>query len=305
MRVEQATEFIGRIRNNGTLPLFTSCSPGWVNFIEQYEPEYLDHLSAVKSEQQIAGTLTKHHYAEQLGYNKEDVVFVTIMPCIAKKDEADRPQLSYDDITDVDYVLTVREYARLLKRKSIDLLRLEDGSPYGELYEKTERNTLYKSPSSTLEGTLHIVSEILDDKPHNLDFKGARGSKGIKEATYHVAGMDLSVALVQGGINMKDFFSRLRKTKKQYHFVEFESCKEGCTNGGGQPIHPAIIQDTVDISGIRKDALDNIEESKADLDDNLISLVKPIYTDFLGQPGSKEAIDMLHTTYQERSFYKQ
>lgn len=302
--LEEGTEFIKRLKNDGPLPLFTSCSPGWINYVEQYEPEYLPNLSSAKSPQQMAGVIAKHYYAEKLGYKKEDIVFVSIMPCIAKKHEADRPEMKYEGIKDVDYVLTTREYARLLKRKGIDFMKLEDGKPIGELANYTGAAAIFGATGGVMEAALRSVSEILEEKHNDLEFKEARGLKGIKEATYTVAGMDINVAIVHGGINIKEFFQRMKKTKKQYHFVEFMACTGGCIYGGGQPIHPAIIQDNVPIRQIRADALYAIDQAKGQRKSHLNEKVMALYSDFLQEPGSKLAHNMLHTTYKPKEFYK-
>ncbi len=303
--LEEGTELIGRIKTGGKLPLFTSCSPGWINYIEQYEPEYLDHVSSAKSPQQMAGVLTKHYYAKKLGYNVEDVVFVSIMPCIAKKEEAARPEMEYDGVRDVDYVLTTREYARLLKRKGINFMRLEDAQPHGEMAKYTGAAAIFGATGGVLEAALRTVSEILEEQPTSIDFKEARGLKGIKEATYKVAGKEINVAVVNGGINIKEFFAKMKKSKKQYHFVEFMACTGGCIYGGGQPIHPAKVQDNVPIRQMRIDSLYKIDEGKTARKSHLNEDVLKLYNEFLGEPGSHQAHELLHTSYKPRKYYKQ
>ena len=302
--LEEGTEFISRVKNGGKLPLFTSCSPGWVNYIEQYEPEYLENLSTAKSPQQMAGAISKHYYAEKLGYKKEDIVFVSIMPCIAKKHESARPEMEFDGVRDVDYVLTTREYARMLKRKGIDFMRLEDGEPVGELSKYTGAAAIFGATGGVMEAALRTVSEILEEKETPIEFKEARGLKGIKEATYHVAGIDVNVAIVHGGINIKEFFAKMKKSKKQYHFVEFMACTGGCINGGGQPIHPAVVQDNVDIRQLRIDSLYKIDEDHSHRKSHLNKVVMDLYEDFLGEPGGHKSHDLLHTKYKPRAFYK-
>ena len=302
--LEEGTEFINRVKNGGKLPLFTSCSPGWVNYIEQYEPDYLDNLSTAKSPQQMAGVVSKHYYAEKLGYNKEDVVNVSIMPCIAKKHEAKRPEMQYDGVRDVDYVLTTREYARLLKRKGIDFMRLEDSTPFGELSKYSGAAPIFGATGGVMEAALRTVSEILEEKETPIEFKEARGLEGIKEATYHVAGIDVNIAVVHGGSSIKEFFKKMKKSKKQYHFVEFMACTGGCINGGGQPIHSAYVQDRVDIREERAKTLYEIDEGKETRKSHLNPVITKIYEEFLGEPGSHLAHDMLHTHYKKRDFYK-
>ncbi len=302
--LEEGTEFIKRVTEGGKLPLFTSCSPGWINYIEQYEPQFLDHLSTAKSPQQMAGAVSKNYYAEKLGYKKEDVVFVSIMPCIAKKHEADRPEMEVDGVRDVDYVLTTREYARLLRRKGIDFMSLEDGHPHGKLVQYSGAAPIFGTTGGVMEAALRTVSEILEEKETPINFKEVRGLEGVKEATYNVAGIDVNVAVVHGGVSIKEFFKLLKTSEKQYHFVEFMACTGGCINGGGQPIHPAIVQDNIDIRAERARTLYEIdaacEKRKSHFNDDVMAL----YKEWLDKPGSHIAHKVLHTHYNKREFYK-
>lgn len=302
--LEEGTEFINRIQNNGVLPLFTSCSPGWINYIEQYEPQYLNNLSSAKSPQQMAGVLAKHYFAEKLGYNKEDIVFVSIMPCIAKKHEAARPEMETHGVRDVDYVLTTREYARLLKRKNIDFMNLEDGEPIGNINEYSGAAPIFGATGGVMEAALRTVSEILEEDSTPIEFKEVRGLEGVKEATYEVAGMTINVAAVHGGISIKEFFKKLKRSKKQYHFVEFMACTGGCIYGGGQPIHPAKVQDEVPIRALRMESLYKIDEARETRKSHLNPDVMKIYDEWLEEPGSHIAHELLHTSYTPKKFYK-
>jgi len=302
--LEEGTEFIKRIKNDGVLPLFTSCSPGWINYIEQYEPSYLQNLSSAKSPQQMAGVLAKHYYADKLGYKKEDIVFVSIMPCIAKKHEAGRPEMESQGVRDVDYVLTTREYARLLKRKNIDFMNLEDGAPIGNLAEYSGAAPIFGATGGVMEAALRTVSELLEETSTPIEFKEVRGLEGVKEATYKVAGMDINVAVVNGGISIKEFFKKLKRSKKQYHFVEFMACTGGCIYGGGQPIHSAKVQDEVPIRALRIESLYKIDEGKETRKSHLNPDIMKIYDEWLEEPGSHKAHKLLHTTYSPKKFYK-
>lgn len=301
--LEEGTEFINRVKNGGKLPLFTSCSPGWINYIEQYEPEYLENLSSAKSPQQMAGVLAKHYYAERLGYKKEDVVFVSVMPCIAKKHEATRPEMEVDGIRDVDYVLTTREYARLLKRKNINFMKLEDGTKFGELAQYSGAAPIFGTTGGVMEAALRTVSEILEEQETPIDFKEVRGLAGVKEATYDVAGMKVNVAIVHGGSSIKEFFTKMKRSKKQYHFVEFMACTGGCINGGGQPIHSAKVQDEVNIRELRAKTLYEMDTEKDKRKSHLNPIVSKIYNEWLEEPGSHKAHKLLHTKYKQRKFY--
>ena len=302
--MEEGHELLERVKSGKNLPQFTSCSPGWINYIEQYEPDYLSHLSTAKSPQQTGGIIAKHHYAFELGYNIEDIVFVSIMPCIAKKEEARRPEMEHEGVRDVDYVLTTREYARLLKRKGINLMKLEDAKPFGYLAKYTGAGVIFGVTGGVMEASLRTISEVLGEKASEIDFKPVRGHKGIKEATYTLAGQELNIAVVHSGASIKDFFERMKKVKKNYHFVEFMGCIGGCINGGGQPIHPAKIQDTVDISALRTQSLYSIDDHKKHRESHTNKNILKLYKDWLIEPGSDFAHELIHTDYKARKFYK-
>jgi len=302
--IEESIELIDRLKNDDKLPLFTSCSPGWINYVEQYEPDFLRNLSSTKSPQQISGVIAKHYYAEKLGFKKEEVVYVTIMPCIAKKHEAKRLEMEYKGIRDVDYVLTTREYARLLKRKNIDLLKLEDSKAYGKLSNYTESTGMSKINGSFLESTLRTASELLEEKPSKINLIDVDGIKGMKEATYSINGKNINIARVDGGISIKEFFKTMKKSKKEYHYVEFLACEGGCINGGGQPIHPATIQDNVNIGELRYSSLQKLNSQKEQRETLLNPDVMALYTNWIGNPGSKVAHDLFHTKYSPRKYYK-
>jgi len=302
--IEESIELVNRLKNNNKLPLFTSCSPGWINYVEQYEPDFLKNLSSTKSPQQISGVVAKHYYAEKLGIKKEEVIYVTIMPCIAKKHEAKRPEMEHKGIRDVDHVLTTREYAKLLKRKGIDLLKLEDSEPFGKLSKYTENTAISNYTDSFLESTLKTVSELLEEKQAEIELKDVMGISGMKEASYVVNGKDINVAIVSGGISIKEFFKAIKKTKKDYHFVEFMACAGGCINGGGQPIHTATTQDNANIGELRSVSFEELNSQKEQRDTLLNPDVMTLFTNWIGNPGSKFAYEIFHTQYSPRKYYK-
>lgn len=302
--LEEGTELINRIKSGKNLPLFTSCSPGWINYIEQYEPEYIEHLSTSKSPQQMGGIVAKHHFAFELGYKIEDIVFVSIMPCIAKKDEADRPDMESDGIRDVDYVLTTREYARMLKRMNIDFMNLENAVPLGRIARYTGAGIIFGVSGGVMEAALRTVSELLGEETGSIDFKEVRGSKNIKEATYMMMGTEINVAVVHGGAAIQEFFKKIKTGKKQYHFVELMGCVGGCINGGGQPIHSAKVRDSVDISALRAQSLYEIDVKKKHREARTNKLLMLMYKDWLGEPGSELSHKLLHATYKKREYYK-
>ncbi|MDD4595954.1 MAG: [FeFe] hydrogenase, group A, partial [Candidatus Izemoplasmatales bacterium] len=226
--MEEGTEFIHRLQNGGLLPMFTSCSPGWINYIETYYPEYLPNVSTCKSPQQMAGALIKTYYADKLGVKPQDIISVSIMPCIAKKAEARRPEMGREDYRDVDIVLTTRELARLIRHRGIPFAELEPLKPFGKLAEYTGAAPIFGATGGVMEAALRTVTEILEGHSTPVEFNEVRGLDDIKEATYKVAGIDVNVAVVHGGRAIKTFLEILKKGEKQYHFVEFMGCTGGC-----------------------------------------------------------------------------
>ena len=299
--MEEAAQLIDRVNNNKITPLLSSFAPGWLDYIEQYEPEFLEHIAPLKSPQQIAGILAKHHFSASLGYQKENVVVVSISPAIDKKSEAARADMSVDGIKDVDYVLTTKEFARLLKRRSIPFLRLADQEAYGELAALTSAGTSKHDPSGVLNDTLRAVSTILGEKPQELKFKAVRGQKDMKEATYRLSGKEINVAVVDGGMSLKEFFAFLSKTKKAYHFVEYQEQLGGFT-GGGEPIHSAVVEDRQPIHELRFKAL--MEQQEARNEEVLVDIVTTLYQTLKDDNSDSLTRNMLHGSYQSRTFYK-
>ena len=248
--LEEGNELLSRIQDHldgkeVALPLITSCSPGWIRYIEQYYPEYLPNLSSCKSPQQMQGALTKHYYADKIGVAKEKMHVTSIMPCIAKKYEAQRPEMEVDGIRDVDNVLTTRELARLIKRAGIDFANLEDYKPTSPLAEYTGAGVIFGTTGGVMEAALRTVADILDPKAE-VDLSVVRGvENGIKEATIKLAGLDINIAVVHGAVNIPEMFERIAKGDKQYHFIEVMACTGGCINGGGQPVINADIQENI------------------------------------------------------------
>ncbi len=301
--LEEGTEFIHRLEQGGPFPMFTSCSPGWINLVEQYYPEYIPNLSTCKSPQQMAGALIKTYYAEKMGLNPKDIVSLSIMPCIAKKAEARRDGMGRDGYKDVDYVLTTREFARLIKRRGIDFRNLEDSKPFGMLATYTGAGAIFGATGGVMEAALRTVSEILEQKETPIDFLEMRGTQDVKEATYTLQGKEINVAVVHGGAATKAFLEHLKTSDKQYHFVEFMGCTGGCINGGGQPIVVAKDQETHDVRALRASVLYKIDEKQRMRKSHQNPFVLELYEDFLGKPHSKKAHELLHTTYHKREIY--
>lgn len=310
--LEEGTEFIDRFtkfQNNEktTLPLFTSCSPGWIRYIETYYPEFLENLSSCKSPQQMQGALIKHYYADKINVPKEKVKVVSIMPCIAKKYEAKRPEMEVDGVRDVDYVLTTRELAKLIKRCDINFQELEDYTPTSPLAKYTGAGVIFGATGGVMEAAIRTVKTILENKEvEDCDFTSLRGpEEGIKEATLNIAGIDFTVAVVHGTVNVPKMIERIKANPNKYAFVEFMGCTGGCVNGGGQPIIPAKIQESIDVRSERAKALYNIDQQAELRKSHQNPEVKKLYEEYLKKPGSHKAHHLLHTHYQEKDKYSE
>jgi NADP-reducing hydrogenase subunit HndD len=301
--LEEGTEFITRVKDGGVLPMFTSCSPGWINYLETYYPEFIPNLSTCKSPQQMAGALIKTYYAGKLGIKPENIVSVSIMPCVAKKAEARRPEMGRDGYMDVDIVLTTRELARLIRHRGIPFAELEPIKPFGMLAEYTGAASIFGATGGVMEAALRTVTEILEGHSTPVDFTDVRGLDNIKEATYKVAGMDVNVAVAHGGRAIKEMLERIKKGEKQYHFVEFMGCTGGCVNGGGQPIVNAYTQEKIDVRARRAKVLYNIDSASTFRKSHESEVVKQVYAEFLGEPNSHKSHELLHTHYHHRDTY--
>jgi len=302
--LEEGTEFINRLQGNGKFPMFTSCSPGWIRYIEQYAPEFLDNLSSCKSPQQMTGAVIKSYWAKKLNIDPKTIDVVSVMPCIAKKNEANRPMMEVDGIRDVDIVITTREFARLLKRNRIDLNKLEDFKPEGLLAQFTGAGNIFGATGGVMEAALRTVVEVLEERElEKLDFEVVRGIKDIKEATLNVAGTDVNIAVVHGGSAIKEFMEIVKSGEKTYHFVEFMGCTGGCVNGGGQPILPSYVYEKIDVRAERAKVLYDEDNAMTLRKSHESPAVKAVYDEFFTKPGSHEAHKYLHTTYNKKEFY--
>ncbi|HBP26269.1 MAG TPA: ferredoxin [Acholeplasmatales bacterium] len=309
--MEEGTEFIGRLKkrlaNDPTvLPMFTSCSPGWIRYIEIYYPEYLPNLSTCKSPQQMQGALIKNYYAAKLNIPKDKIRVVSIMPCIAKKSEAKLPEMEVEGVRDVDYVLTTRELARMIRRSEIDFRGLEELKPKGPMAQYTGAGVIFGATGGVMEAALRTVKEILENKNVDLEaFSALRGvSDGIKEATIDVAGLKVTVAVVNGSANIPEMMKRIKANPDKYAFVEFMACTGGCVNGGGQPIVNAKIMEQIDVRKARAQALYNLDSTTNIRKSHDNPAVKALYQDFLKEPGGHISHQLLHTHYHERTLYE-
>ncbi|MGB4613523.1 MAG: NADH-dependent [FeFe] hydrogenase, group A6 [Erysipelotrichaceae bacterium] len=305
--MEEGTEFIQRFTNGGTLPLITSCSPGWVKYLEYEYPDLIPNVSSCKSPHMMLGAILKSYYAQRNNIDPKDIYVVSIMPCTAKKAEAVKPENVKNGVQDVDAVLTTRECGRLLKLYGIDLNDLEDEQFDQDLFgEYSGAAVIFGVTGGVMEAALRTVKEVLEKKPlEDVNFEVVRGMKGVKEATLDVAGHKVNIAVTSSMTYAKPLLDEIREGKSKYHFIEIMGCPGGCVNGGGQSLVSARLKnDNVDYKTLRANALyeeDIIMENRKSHENKQI---QELYKNFLGEPGSKIAHELLHTTYNQKQKFK-
>ena len=303
--LEEAHELLDRVKNGGALPLITSCSPGWVKYCEHYYPEQLAHLSSCKSPQQMFGAVTKTWYAKKMGIDPKDIVVVSIMPCTAKKFECGREDQSASGYADVDYALTTRELARMIDTAGLNFNLLPDEEFDNPLGEGTGAGVIFGATGGVMEAALRTAVETLTGKElKSLDFTEVRGTEGLKEAAYSVAGMEIKVCAASGLANAKKVMDDIKAGKSEYHFVEIMACPGGCVNGGGQPTQPATVHNFTDLKAIRGQALYAADANLPVRKSHESEAVKTVYAEYFGEPGSHIAHEVLHTSYVARPKYK-
>ncbi len=300
--MEEAHEFVQRVKNNGVLPLITSCSPGWVKYCEHYFPDMTENLSSCKSPQQMFGAIAKSYYAEKMGIDPKDIVSVSVMPCTAKKFEIGRPDQDANGCPDVDYSMTTRELARLIKKVGLRFRELPDEKFDEPLGLGTGAAVIFGATGGVMEAALRTAVETLTgEELPSVDFTEVRGTEGIKEATYKVAGMDVKVAVASGLSNARKLLNMVKNGEADYHFIEIMGCPGGCVNGGGQPQQPGNVRNTTDIRALRAKVLYDLDKDNPIRKSHENPAIKELYATYLGEPGSKKAHHLLHTTYVKRS----
>ena len=303
--VEEANEFLGRVQNGGVLPMITSCSPGWIKYCEHYYPDMLDHLSTCKSPQQMSGAIIKTWYAEKMGIDPKDIVVVGIMPCTAKKFETKRDDQAASGYPDVDYSLTTRELGRMIESAGIYFKHLPDEEFDNPLGDSTGAAVIFGATGGVMEAALRTAVEKLSgEELKSLDFTEVRGTDGIKEASYTVNGMEVKVCVVSGLANANAIMEKVKNGTADYHFIEIMGCPGGCVNGGGQPIQHAVVRNFVDLRARRAAALYEADKDMPLRKSHESEAVKRLYAEFLGEPGSHKAHEVLHTSYVARPKYK-
>ena len=302
--MEEANELIERIKTGGKLPMITSCSPGWINYMEHYFPEFIPNVSTCKSPQQMFGAIAKTWYAEQNNIDPKDIVVVSVMPCTAKKDEISREDQNAagPDIPDVDISITTRELARMIKKARISFADLPDENFDDLLGVSTGAATIFGTTGGVMEAALRTAAEILTGvESKDVEFEEVRGLQGVKKASYKIGDIEVKVAVASGLSNVRKLLELVKSGKEEFHFIEIMACPGGCINGGGQPIQPASVRNFVDIREKRAQALyAQDREMKLRKSHENPSIIK-LYDEFLGKPGSHKAHEMLHTSYHAKS----
>ena len=299
--VEEANELIGRIQNNGTLPMITSCSPGWIKYCEHYFPNFVDNLSTCKSPQQMFGAVVKTYYAQKMGWDPADIVMVSAIPCTAKKFEVGRPDQSAAGVPDVDYAITTREVGRMIQKAGINFRALADAAFDDPFAIGSGAGAIFGATGGVMEAALRYAAEvILGKKLEKIDFNEVRGVEGIKTASYKLGDLTVNVAVASSTGMAKELLQKVEKGELDVQFIEIMGCPGGCVNGGGQPIQPAKVRMNMDLRAVRAAVLYN-DDAASDLrksQDNLA--VQKLYDEFFGEPNSHKAHEILHTSYIKR-----
>lgn len=300
--MEEGYEFIDRFKNGGVLPMITSCSPAWIKYCEHNYPELLPHLSTCKSPQQMFGASCKTYFADKLGIDPKNLFVVSVMPCVAKKFEKNRPNQSASGHPDIDAVLTTRELARLFKKQGIMLNKMPEEQFDAPLGIGSGAGLLFGATGGVMEAALRTVADVLTDSDlKQIDYNEVRGTESCKEATYDIAGIKVKVAVVSGLANAGKIMEQIKQGKSDYQFIEVMSCPGGCVNGGGQPIHDAYTRRTVDIKKLRADAIYNTDKALQLRKSHENPVIKEIYDTYFGTPNSEKAHHALHTSYVTRT----
>jgi iron-only hydrogenase group A len=294
--MEEASELVHRIKTGGKLPMFTSCSPGWIKFMETFYPDMLGHLSTCKSPQQMLGAITKSYFAQREGIDPAKIVSVSIMPCTAKKFEAGRPEMTQDYSPDVDYVLTTREAAQLLRMSGVGMVGIEpeaSDTPFGE---RSTAGKIFGASGGVMEAAVRTAHFMITGKElPGLDIQPLRGLDGAKELKANIGGIDVGAAVVSGLGNARALVEQIRAGRKDLHFIEVMTCPGGCINGGGQPLHSnkaAVVARMKKLYNLDKDSTLRVSHDNKS--------VKRLYEEFLGAPLGEKSHHLLHTHYTAR-----
>ncbi|MCI6616651.1 NADH-dependent [FeFe] hydrogenase, group A6 [Ruminococcus sp.] len=298
--LEEANELVERITRKETLPMFTSCCPGWVKFVEHYYPEMIPHLSTCKSPQGMFGAVLKSYYAQKYNLDPEKMFVVSVIPCTAKKFEATRPELRTFDFDDVDVALTTRELAKMIKGAGIKLEDMDDEDYDAPFNKATGGGAIFGATGGVLEAALRTAARMLDGSFKKIEFTEVRGPQEIREAKYNVAGVEVKVAVTSGLGNARKLIEKIKKGEADYQMVEIMACPGGCINGGGQPVQSDSVRNYVDLKAIRSKALYDYDKQCKYRCSDESPIIKTIYDEFFDAPGKPRAHKLLHTKYVNR-----
>lgn len=298
--LEEANELVERITRKETLPMFTSCCPGWVKFVEHYYPEMIPHLSSCKSPQGMFGAVLKSYYAQKYNIDPEKMFVVSVIPCTAKKFEATRPELRTFDYDDVDVALTTRELAKMIKGAGIKFEDMDDEDYDAPFNKATGGGAIFGATGGVLEAALRTAARMLDGSFKKIEFTEVRGPEEVREAKYSVAGIEVKVAVTSGLANAKKLIEKIKKGEADYQMVEIMACPGGCINGGGQPVQSDSVRNYVDLKAIRSKALYDYDKQCKYRCSDESPIIKTIYDEFFDAPGKPRAHKLLHTKYVNR-----
>jgi len=297
--MEESAELIHRIQNGGTLPMITSCCPGWVKYAEEYTPELIPNLSSCKSPQQMMGAMIKSYWAEQKDIKSEEIYSVSIMPCTAKKFEAQREEMTQKGISDVDAVLTTREFLKFLKLYGIDINKLEPEEADNPLGTRSSAGKLFGASGGVMEAALRTAHfKITGEEMSNYELNDLRGMNAVKESKVKIGDLEVGVAVVNGMANASKLLEEIKNGRDDIHFIEVMACPGGCIGGGGQPIPASVENIVARMKSIHKiDADSDLRTSHSN------KQIIELYDKFLGEPNSHKAHELLHTTYGKREIF--
>jgi len=306
--IEEGNEFLNRVQNGGTLPMITSCSPGWIRYCELNYPEFLDNLSTCKSPQQMFGAVAKSYYAQKAGIDPKDIVVVSVMPCTSKKNEAARPEMEVDRIRDVDFSLTTRELGTMIKQSGIKFQDLEDEDFDKGMGEYSGAGVIFGATGGVMEAALRTVADILTDKDlEKIEYKRVRGIEYIKEGSVKLPingeMTEIKIAVVHGTKHAAKLLEDIKSGKKEFHFIEIMACEGGCVNGGGQSHVPAKTRMYVDRRVERAKALYEEDSIKEIRKSHQNPEIQKLYNEFLRKPNAEISHKLLNTHYTKRFSY--
>lgn len=295
--MEESNEFVERLKGNGKLPILTSCCPGWVNFMEQQFSDMIDIPSTCKSPHEMFGAVAKSYLCEKMGIEPKDLVVVSVMPCIAKKFEAARPELESEGISDVDVVITTRELASMIKEAGINFLELEEEDFDDPLGESTGAGAIFGATGGVIEATVRTAYEkITGEELGNLEFTDLRGLTGIKETQVEIDGKTIRIAVANGLGNTRRLLEKVKSGEEEFHAIEVMACPGGCIGGGGQPYHHGDLS----ILRRRAEGIYSIDKNKKKRKSHENEKVQKLYDEFFGGVASPLAHELLHTSYEKR-----